>query len=122
MRRSPKALAKNRIVRELDGYVRQIVFARDGNKCVFDGSVSFLQACHVLPKGRCPRLRYEPFNVVCGCAGCHLRWHSDPRFMLAEFDRLFPGRYEQLEIMNRTAPKLDTKLLRIVLSREAAAL
>jgi len=118
---SPKTLAKRRIMRELTALVREIVFARDGHKCVFDGSTSHLQACHVLPKNRAPRLRFEPYNVFCGCADCHLRWHGDPKYMLVEFERLFPGRYETLEIANRNAPKLDYKMLRIALEIELQA-
>jgi hypothetical protein len=124
MKRSRKAIAKAKEYAELDGYVRKIVFARDGNVCVVCGKPSpTLQAAHILPKGRYPRLRFDPFNVLAMCFHDHMaRWHKDPMWAAAWMEGRYPGRYDLLLFMARSAAKIDVKLLRIVLQAEVAAL
>lgn len=124
MKRSRKAIAKGKIVHELDGLVRQFVFARDGNMCVVCKKPSpTLQAAHILPKGRVPLLRFEPYNIMTMCLYHHLHWwHKDVLEAYNWFDATYPGKMENLQIMARTAPRLDMKLLRIVLQKEVEAL
>ena len=62
-------------VKTLDDRVREIVFAREGNRCrKCRRTDRRLQLCHVYPKGAHPWLRWDLDNVFCGCAHCHMNW------------------------------------------------
>lgn len=121
-RASKKTRERARIVRSLDALVREIVFKRDGYRCVRCGKVpteTVLQLSHIIPKGRAKRLRFEPLNCMCMCIGCHLYgWHKDPIEAFRWFNEKYPGRYEQLQIMERCAGKIDYKMIEIILRAE----
>lgn len=116
MKRSPKAVAKAKEVAYLASLVKKIVLARDGYRCWYCGGKEDLQAAHILSVGASNRLRFEPFNVVTMCLKDHIfGWHRDPAKYIVALEVKFPGRYDALQIMARTAPKIDYKLLKIVL-------
>lgn len=75
--RSPGVKARRATVKELDQLAREVVFARDGNKCRKCGRTERLQWCHVYSR-RYRWLRWDTNNSFCGCAGCHLTWHHRP--------------------------------------------
>lgn len=123
MKRSPKARARAREYAELSALVKQIVLARDGYRCWYCGGKDDLQAAHILSVGACGRLRFEPFNVLATCLKDHIfGWHRDPAKYIVALEKKYPGRYDALQIMARTAPKLDCKLLRLVLTKEVEAI
>lgn len=121
-RASKKARERTRIVRSLDALVREIVFKRDGYRCVRCGKVpteTVLQLSHIIPKGRAKRLRFETANCLCMCLACHLYWwHKDPIEAFRWFNEKYPGRYEQLQIMERCVGKIDYKMIEIILRAE----
>lgn len=114
-----KRSKKNSIVPVLDGLVRTLIIARDGGCCVKCGGDNVLQAAHILPKSHYPRLRYELWNVLTMCKRCHIFWaHKDPIGFIEWLDLKYPGRRQELLIMQATARKLDLKELRIALQIE----
>lgn len=124
IRRSPirKRSAKARLISEADKLVRQLVMARD-RRCTRCGKTDRLQAAHILPKGKYPRLRFELLNVVAMCVGCHLYfWHRDPLEARDWFNDEFPGRYDQLQVLAAVAPRVDIKTLLVALRLEVKAL
>ena len=123
--RSKATAAKRREIRELDNLVREIVFVRDEFKCVRCGRSREqgykLDPSHILPKGTYPRMRFEVSNVLTMCSGvCHRDWHDNP---LGQdwFDVAYPGRQLELQIMARCAPRVDFKLLKLVLTQTLAS-
>jgi 5-methylcytosine-specific restriction endonuclease McrA len=107
-RKKPRRKTSARKLKQkCDLLVRELVFARDGYKCVRCGKTDNLQAAHVLPKGLYQRLRFELDNVICLDIGCHLFWaHKDP-LAFAEFIRQrYPGLEESLRERARTKGKV----------------
>lgn len=119
---SKKTSARGRIVKECDGLVKQIVFARDGFKCMKCGrgaEETVLHPAHVFPKGKYQRMRFMPVNVLCLCLADHLYWaHKDPIGFTEWFREKYPERYTGLILWTRQAPKLDLKQIRIELQEE----
>jgi hypothetical protein len=123
---SPKTRAKRVKMKHLSSLVRQIVMLRDGEVCIRadcrraakDGYK--IDAHHILAKGSHRRLEFEPYNVIPLCFVHHRQWHdAEGREWL---EKQFPGKWDALQIMARTAPKLDYELLRIVLEKEVEGL
>jgi 5-methylcytosine-specific restriction endonuclease McrA len=95
-----------------DLLVREQVFERDGRRCVRCGKTDVIAASHVLPKGKYPRLRFLLINLKTLCLGCHLFWwHKDPVSAGEWFVKTYPERWEQLQILKDTAPKVNIKEL-----------
>lgn len=116
---SGKAKTRRKLVSELDGLVRTLVFARDGHQCVRCGKTANLQAAHIFPKGHYPRLRFDLLNVLTLCVGCHLYCcHKDPLGFSAWLDEKYPLRRNQLQVIAATAMRVDMKLLRVGLRYE----
>ena len=77
------------------------------------------------PKGKYPRLRFDLFNLMAMDFKCHLGndgWHKNPLKWKAWFDAKYPGKYEELLVMDSVAAKCDLKLLLLVLRAEVAKL
>ena len=60
---------------------------RSKGKCEFCGKTEELQWAHFITRGVI-KLRYEPKNYACLCAGCHFRGHEHPKWFSDEWDRL----------------------------------
>lgn len=113
--------ARQRTIQELDRLVRERVLTRDKHSCQKCGKTSQLQAAHVFPKGRYPHLRFEEYNLITLCIGCHLYWaHKDPIGFHDWLEVVEPGKIQRLREMDATAPKVDVKLLLTVLRAEAS--
>lgn len=83
----------------LDPLCREIVFWRDGNRCVRCGKTEHLQWAHVLSRAS-HSIRWEPLNSMCLCAGCHLYfWHKSPAESGAWFAEKYPGRLDKIKII-----------------------
>jgi hypothetical protein len=120
---SDKAKERSRKNAELDGLVKRLVLARDGNACVRCGKKILLQAAHILPKGRYPRLRFETLNILTLCVYDHLFWaHKNPIEFTQWLEEKYPGRIQTLQEMAATARKVDMKELLIGLKLEVKAL
>ena len=116
--RSRRAMEK-----EADRLCREIVYRRDGYRCVKCGTDKALTPSHVRPRGKCPRMTWMTKNILTMCAACHLHWwHKDP---IAAVDWLrvkYPGLYEELLMWERIAPKADLKETIASLELELAGL
>ena len=119
---SDKAKARFGLIRECDALIRPLVLARD-KVCQRCGSDKNLQDCHVLPKGRVPRLRFELLNHIVLCMSCHLFWwHKAPLAAAEWFEDKFPGRTKLLLELAATAKNPDLKELVLCLRVEVANL
>lgn len=113
--RSRITKGKRAMEKELDGLLRNFVLARALFSCEWCKKRDLpLFSSHVLPKGAYPRLRFEPYNLMSLCYACHMGnkgWHKDIMGAREWFDKEYPGRYQDLQIAARNAPKIDLKLL-----------
>ena len=103
---------RRQLDKHADALVRELVYRRDGNRCVKCGTTKALTPSHIRPRGKCPRMTWMVKNVLTMCAACHLHWwHKDP---IAAVDWLrveYPGLYEELLMWERIAPAVDLKEL-----------
>lgn len=112
--RSRRAMEK-----EADRICREIVFRRDGYRCVKCGTDKALTPSHIRPRGKCPRMTWMTKNVLTMCSACHLHWwHKDPIAALEWLKVRFPGLLEELLMWERIAPKVDLKELLLSLALE----
>ena len=64
--------------KKLHSLVRQIVIARD-KVCLRCKKSTNLHASHIYPRGKYPKMQFDPLNVKALCLGCHLYWwHKHP--------------------------------------------
>lgn len=109
-RKSPR----RRLAQKIDLRVREMVLERDGYACLWCGATKLLHAAHILPKGKYPRLRFEPENILTLCVGCHLiKAHKDPLAFAAWLHRERPGLYDRLLVLAAVARKVDLTELAI---------
>lgn len=94
----PRKISHKGMIRKLDDHFREMIRERDNYHCVWCGTnQGKLEVSHVIPKGRCLFLRWEPKNLKLLCYNCHHhKWH-----LRAEgrqwFDAEFPDRISYLE-------------------------
>jgi hypothetical protein len=103
---------------ELDLAIKFQVLFRDGHQCVVGENgarckaTSNLHAAHVRPKGKYPRLRFEPDNLLSMCFFHHIVWaHRDPLAFADWFRATYPERDARLRELAQNAGKLDLKEL-----------
>lgn len=59
--------------------LRELLVARDKEKCLRCGLTERLQMSHIYPKGKHRRMEFDPDNLKLLCVGCHLYWwHKNP--------------------------------------------
>jgi hypothetical protein len=119
--KSPKRKTSARkLKQEIDLLIKAVVLKRDNYRCVASGEAGVkcneaergLQAAHILPKGKYPRLRFNTDNVLSMCFYHHLIWaHKDPLDFARFIREAYPGREEKLRILAQTAAKVDLKEL-----------
>ena len=80
-----------------------------------------IDAAHVLPKGRYPRMQFELLNILALCFVCHSDfWHGESQG-LPWFKEKYPQRWAVIQIANAVSRKVDLKELLIVLEAECTA-
>jgi hypothetical protein len=101
--KKPKTPTKTTLRRKCDKLVSAT--CREEGRCNICGKTQNLQWCHFITR-RIIRLRYEPENYACLCAGCHFRGHQHPGWFTEEWNKLKgPGTTEWLEReSNRVEP------------------
>lgn len=110
---------RRELEKQADKLCREIVFRRDGHRCVKCGTDKALTPSHIRPRGKCPRMTWMSANILTMCAACHLEWwHKDPIAAIAWLNAVRPGLFEQLLLWERIAPKVDLKQLLISLQAE----
>jgi len=63
---------------QLSKLLRELVLARD-KYCLRCGKTTALHTSHIYPRGKFPKMQFEPENVKALCVGCHLYWwHKHP--------------------------------------------
>ena len=70
-----KTKTKSYYKRQSDKLFSQMI--RDKGKCERCGYTETLNCAHIISRGVI-KLRYEPKNVFCLCAGCHFYYHKHP--------------------------------------------
>jgi len=111
IRKSKKARARARMIKELDNEARQAVFERDGHVCVRcrDKSRAVTWA-HIFSR-RHKNLRWTLDNALSLCAGCHMFWHHEPILATDWFRKNWPERYSRLIAVNQLNTKVNVKEL-----------
>lgn len=109
IRRSSK---KENLGKVADALVRQLVFARDGHKCVKCGKTEYLAPSHILSRGKYKRMRWVPDNILTLCNGCHIFWwHKEPIAAARWLEEKYPGLADRLYLADSVATKIDLKNL-----------
>lgn len=104
--------------------VGDFVKARDGHRCQIASFNdrpcigSELYACHLIPKGRYPVLRYEPDNITTGCMAHHKAFDEAP-LEKEDWCRAYLGeRYEELRRQAIEHPQRPDRAAVIIEFRE----
>lgn len=99
----------------LDPLCREIVFIRDGFKCVKCGATLSLKKNPAIPTGDWAHvlskashaIRWLLLNSMCMCRGCHVYWwHKSPAESGAWFSGKYPGRLDMIMVMRNSAGRL----------------
>lgn len=124
VRPSSRTRQRRSLILEADLLVREYIFARDAYRCVAYGAAGVncngtrLQAAHILPKGKYPRMRHVPDNLLTLCFWHHMQWaHKDPVAFTRWLEQTYPGLYDRLLVSAAVAKKVDLKELIAVLGR-----
>lgn len=112
-----KAGSKAAIRKRLDALCREIVFRRDGYKCVKSGKTVNLQWAHCYSR-RYASMRWNPDNSMCLNAGEHLSWHHKPLEAVAWFNKTYPERAARLLLLSQTKQKVDLKAVELWLHQQ----
>lgn len=77
----PRPISKKGLKKKLDELWSELVKREAGNKCEVCGKKEYLNSHHIVGR-RNLRLRWETYNGVCLCAGCHTfktsSFHQNP--------------------------------------------
>lgn len=91
-----KKSKKSISVAKLDALARDVVFQRDGHRCIRCQNPLSIQWAHVYSRRfRC--VRWDPENGMTLCAGCHFFWHDRPTEAALWFVGSYPDRAESLK-------------------------
>lgn len=112
--------AKKRLREECTDLLRQIVFIRDKNACIFCGTTKNLQLSHIYPKGRYRCMEHDPENAKCLCLKHHLfYWHRSPVEAWERLQEVLPrARLDRLKLASQTTQRVDLKLTKLYLEKE----
>jgi 5-methylcytosine-specific restriction endonuclease McrA len=66
----PRPISKKGLKKKLDELWSELVKREAGNKCEVCGKTEYLNSHHIVGR-RNLRLRWELYNSVCLCPGCH---------------------------------------------------
>lgn len=55
--------------------------------CEICGKIEYLQWCHFITRAII-KLRYEPKNYACLCAGCHRKGHNNPEWIRNKWNEI----------------------------------
>ena len=82
----------------LEAILKRACLIRDHGRCQrCEKSNGQLQLSHVLPRGRCGRLKFDLQNVQILCPQCHFWWHEFPTESGLWFAREWPERLAYLK-------------------------
>lgn len=103
----PRKPSKKTLGKKLDTVWSQLVKLQAGNKCEVCGKTESLNSHHIVGR-RNLRLRWETYNGVCLCAGCHTfktdSFHQNP--VWAE-DWLKENRGQDLKLIRATMNEIQ---------------
>jgi hypothetical protein len=112
IRRSKKAVSRNRMILALDAACRARVMERDGccQRCgatiSSDGSPLQWSHCH---SHRHYCLRWDDENSKILCKGCHCWWTNNPGLAFDFFSKKWPERWERITKVLQSNPKVRVK-------------
>lgn len=115
-----KKPSRSKIKKELDKLVKDYVKERDNHTCQHCGKIVSGKSCqgsHVFSVGSCSVLQFEPLNIKTLCGHCHLWWHSTPIEAAQWFERKFPERLAQLNVLKQTKTKTSTVELQELINK-----
>jgi len=110
----------------INGLLRKLIYARDGERCLHCNKTERLQMSHIYPKGRYRRMEFDPDNLKLLCYYCHLQWwHKNPIESHEWLQTVIPKkRLDRLKLCANTVNKspFDFKLYKIFLEKEISSL
>lgn len=106
----------------MDLWRKIVSFGKD--RCEWCGKVHSVYHCHhIISKGSCAALKYDPLNGIYLGAGCHLKVHTTGAMDFSRWlDREFPGRYDKLCLRRSNLfknSKSNLELVKISLQNES---
>jgi hypothetical protein len=105
-------LSRSKIKKQLDKLVKDYIKQRDNHIDQRSGEKVEgvnCHASHVFPVGSCSVLQFEPLNMIVLSYHNHINWwHKNPIEAAEWFERKFPERLAQLNIMKQTKTKTST--------------
>ena len=104
--------------KELDTLAREACYARDGHRSVLSGRTENLNPCHIYPKGRYTRMRWDIDNLITLTWNEHLNWwHKNPIEASAWFKEKYPERakYLKLRVQVQDKSKQDFNAIKLYL-------
>lgn len=110
----------------LNGLLREVCFAREGERCLRCKSTQRLQLSHIYPKGKYRRMEYDDRNVKILCYACHFHfWHKNPMEAKDWLSLVLPAeRIQYLRLRAGTIDKspFDYKLEKLYLEKTLKSL
>lgn len=95
-----KKTPRQKLVKELDSTVSEIIKKRDHKICQKCGKLALGSNCHwshVIPRSKGNALRWDLQNSIVLCMRCHLHWwHKNPLESARWFEETFPDRHKYL--------------------------
>ena len=87
---------KSYYTKKLDTVFSKYIRAR--GRCEKCGKTERLHTAHIIPRTN-KNLRWDPFNALCLCGGCHIYWqHKNPLEFTEWFKTKYATRYEYLMV------------------------
>ena len=108
--------------KEIKRLLRELVVARDGEKCLRCGRTDTLQMSHIYSVGQEKKLEYDEDNLKLLCLRCHLYWwHKEPLEASEWIKKVIPKeRLQRLHLRKISNAKnpMDYKLLKLYLENK----
>ena len=135
MKRRPlkRTSPKGALIKQCDELLSKILRSKH-KVCQICGKATCrpLGVFHIFDKGRYPRLRYHPYNLlVVGWMPCHHTWHQvaphDERVKIIHnrINAIRPNYEDRLKVLNAVSPKITPAYLcalRATLQRELSVI
>ncbi len=104
-----KKIKRSAIIKKLDKKVSLEV--RSLGYCEWCDQVKdTLQCAHIISRTYV-NTRFDKDNLLCLCAGCHMKWHKEPIEAVRWLELRFPGRYDRVNRLRNLSVKISTNTL-----------
>jgi len=113
---------RQKTIEELDRLAKAVVIERDGKQCLRCGTTENLQASHIFPKGKYPKMRFDVENIKILCFSCHIGWWHKNIILAGEWIQTAIGRDRYKRIVSRASfvdrSRMDLQLVQLDLLQQ----